>query len=612
MAKAIPEAFIEQVRQKTNIVDIIEPYVQLKKAGRNLFGLCPFHEERTPSFSVSEEKQIFHCFSCGRGGNVYKFIMEIESLTFPEAVIKVASSIGMDFPVEYQAVNSNKNNSQATQLKNDYQTVTELYNHILLKTVVGEKALKYLQKRHVSAETIAHFQIGYAPAANDTVVQFLQTSNRSGQEIISSGLFAENDQGEIFDRFRDRLMFPVTDQSGNVVAFSGRVLQTDDQVAMAKYLNSPETPIFNKSKTLFNLAAAKKDIRQQGEVILFEGFMDVISAYQAGVLNGVASMGTSLTDEQLYLLNRITQRIVICYDGDQPGIKAAQRALKLLKNKNFEVAIVVIPDGQDPDEFIKAQGSAAFVKLVRQKTLSPTAFMIEYLSRQFDLTNDAAKVDFLNSALEYIGANDSPVEQELYVKQLAQRLNISVTAIQQELQDKVRSQKILQPAADFGSAKSQQSVALDHEITYSQLSSTEKSERNLLNIVFHFPEVISILDEHAGFNFAHRPYQEIFDHWVRYTLIESHPLIAQFLDLIPDDLRNLVISIEMLPRPATYTSEEINDYIANIMLDQKYQKLKQYQSQIKQAAQIGDDQKELQLTMELIKLRRELDQSKTG
>lgn len=609
MSGKIPEEFIEDVRQKTNIVDVIEPYVQLKKSGRNLFGLCPFHEEKTPSFSVSEEKQIFHCFSCGRGGNVFKFLMEIENLSFPEAVIKVADFSGISLPEDYQAVTVQNSNSQFSLLKQDYQAAQALYHHILLKTTTGEPALKYLQQRQLSLETIKHFQIGYAPKENKTLVSFFQGKNKEYAELNSSGLFSEDDAGNLYDRFRDRVMFPITDQSGNIVAFSGRILTTakaTDQ-PVAKYLNSPETEIFNKGQTLFNLAAAKKAIREQGEVVLFEGFMDVISAYQAGVVNGVASMGTSLTDQQLYLLNRITKRIVICYDGDTPGIKAAQRALQLLKSTNFDVGVVVIPNGQDPDEFIKAQGAAAFKTLVEHKSLTPTAFMIKYLSQQYDLSNDADKVEFLNGALEYIIQVQSPVEQELYLGQLADQLGISKQAVQKELQDKQKTQKILQPAADYGKPQAVINSQANHDLGYNQLGSVEKSERNLLNIIFHFPEVVGILDKYADFSFVHQQYQDIFDCWLRNSLLQTDLTVAQFVDLVPDNLRELVVTIEMMERPADYSEDEVRDYIDNIRHHEQQQQLQTYQTQIKQAAQIGDAQQELQLTMELIALRKKLE-----
>lgn len=608
----IPAAFIEEVRQKTNIVDVIEPYVQLKKSGRNLFGLCPFHEERTPSFSVSEEKQIFHCFSCGRGGNVFKFLMEIESLSFPEAVIKVAEFSGLSLPVEYQAAKGPSENQSATLLKQDYQAAQELYHHILMRTQLGETALNYLHQRQLTDATLEHFQIGFAPDQQQMLLSFFQVKQKETSELARSGLFTQTDEGKLLDRFRDRVIFPVQDQSGDVIAFSGRILQKPDpQRPVGKYLNSPETEIFNKSKTLFNLAAAKKEIRQQGEVILFEGFMDVISAYQAGVKNGVASMGTSLTEQQVYLLQRITQRLIICYDGDAPGLKAACRALELLQSTSLEVGVVILPQNQDPDEFIKSQGAQAFSQLVHHKSLSPEAFMIEYLSRQYNLNNDLEKVDYLNAALAYILPVQSPVQQKLYVEQLAQHLNLPSSTIRQELQEQQKTKKILTPVADYGQNQAEKRSAPDHDQEYVGLDSVEKSERNLLNIVFHYPEVLQIIDQHSGFHFVHQQYQDIFDYWVRESLMNEHLTVAQFVDLVPADLRDLIVAIEMMPRPDNYLPEEVQDYITNIEQNKQSQQLQKYQVQVKQAKQIGDSQQELELTKKMIALSQQMDQAKS-
>lgn len=608
----IPAAFIEEVRQKTNIVDVIEPYVQLKKSGRNLFGLCPFHEERTPSFSVSEEKQIFHCFSCGRGGNVFKFLMEIESLSFPEAVIKVAEFSGLSLPAEYQVAKGPSENQSATLLKQDYQAAQELYHHILMRTQLGETALNYLHQRQLTDATLEHFQIGFAPDQQQMLLSFFQGKQKEPSELARSGLFTQTDEGKLLDRFRDRVIFPVQDQSGDVIAFSGRILQKPDpQRPVGKYLNSPETEIFNKSKTLFNLAAAKKEIRQQGEVILFEGFMDVISAYQAGVKNGVASMGTSLTEQQVYLLQRITQRLIICYDGDAPGLKAACRALELLQSTSLEVGVVILPQNQDPDEFIKSQGAQAFSQLVHHKSLSPEAFMIEYLSRQYNLNNDLEKVDYLNAALAYILPVQSPVQQELYVEQLAQHLNLPSSTIRQELQEQQKTKKILTPVADYGQNQAEKRSAPDHDQEYVGLDSVEKSERNLLNIVFHYPEVLQIIDQHSGFHFVHQQYQDIFDYWVRESLMNEHLTVAQFVDLVPADLRDLIVAIEMMPRPDNYLPEEVQDYITNIEQNKQRQQLKKYKVQVKQAKQIGDSQQVLELTKKMVALSQQMDQAKS-
>jgi len=270
-----------------------------------------------------------------------------------------------------------------------------------------------------------------------------------------------------------------------------------------------------------------------------------------------------------------------------------------------------LPQNQDPDEFIKSQGAQAFSQLVHHKSLSPEAFMIEYLSRQYNLNNDLEKVDYLNAALAYILPVQSPVQQELYVEQLAQHLNLPSSTIRQELQEQQKTKKILTPVADYGQNQAEKRSAPDHDQEYVGLDSVEKSERNLLNIVFHYPEVLQIIDQHSGFHFVHQQYQDIFDYWVRESLMNEHLTVAQFVDLVPADLRDLIVAIEMMPRPDNYLPEEVQDYITNIEQNKQRQQLQKYQVQVKQAKQIGDSQQELELTKKMIALSQQMDQAKS-
>lgn len=319
----IPEDVIEQVRSQVNIVDVVSQYVQLKQSGKNLFGLCPFHEERTPSFSVSEDKQIFHCFSCGRGGNVFKFMMEIENLSFPEAVKKVAEMEHLDVDSKYftDAAPASRETSEQKQLIELHEQAVKLYHHILINTKMGKSALDYLHHRGVNDETIDLYQLGYAPQQR-LLKPFFDERQADYQLLRKSGLFSETQDGKLRDRFVDRVMYPIRNATGQTVAFSGRLLAKDSD--MPKYLNSPETELFNKRKILFNLDLARPNIRSKQPALLFEGFMDVISAYQGGIKSGIASMGTSLTEQQIYDIQRITREVIVCYDGDAPGQKSNQ------------------------------------------------------------------------------------------------------------------------------------------------------------------------------------------------------------------------------------------------------------------------------------------------
>jgi DNA primase len=602
MATRIPQEFIDEVTSKTNIVDVISKYVQLKKSGKNLFGLCPFHEERTPSFSVAEDKQIFHCFSCGRGGNVFKFIMEMENKSFPEAVIEVAQMGNIPVPDQYEAKNNQYQNSDSQTLLKMYADAAKLYSHILLKTENGTNALKYLRNRQLDDDLIQTFGIGYAPNNNNLLLQFFKDRDISEDILRKSGLFAQNQEGELFDRFRDRVMIPITDESGNIIAFSGRIL--DKEASTAKYLNSPETEIFNKGKTLFNLNNAKKEIREKGNVILFEGFMDVISAYKAGVTNGVASMGTSLTDQQLYVLSRLTNQINICYDGDDPGVEATYRALTQLTDERFTYGVISIPDKKDPDEFIKSEGSEKFQNLANS-VQTPISFILNYFKRNYNLNNEHDQLEFLNQSLKEIVKLQSPVEVDMYVGRVADEMNVSKDAINKELDTLRRQISIQKPANNYKDVQQHtlEKVTSSIRPKYDRL---EKSERYLLYWAINFPE-IRINLKGDGFKFVHQNYQRIFDSLLSYA--EQNDAaeeinISDFMNVLDNDDKNLLAELEMMNMPVEYNDQEIDDYMNNIKNSGLESQLSDINQQLKKAAMVGDNKLQLELTQQLIKVRR--------
>lgn len=604
MATRIPQEFIDEVTSKTNIVDVISKYVQLKKSGKNLFGLCPFHEERTPSFSVAEDKQIFHCFSCGRGGNVYKFIMEMENKTFPEAVIEVAQMGNISVPDQYEARNEQYQNSDSQTLLKMYSDAAKLYSHILMKTENGTPALKYLRNRDLEDDLIQTFGIGYAPNNNNLLLQFFKDRDISEEILRKSGLFAENQEGELFDRFRDRVMIPITDESGNIIAFSGRIL--DKEASTAKYLNSPETEIFNKGKTLFNLNNAKREIREKGNVILFEGFMDVISAYKAGVTNGVASMGTSLTDQQLYVLSRLTNKINVCYDGDDPGVEATYRALTQLTDERFNYGVISIPDKKDPDEYIRSEGPEKFQNLTNNGVQTPIAFILNYFKRNYNLNNEHDQLEFLNQSLQEIVKLQSPVEIDMYVGKVADEMHVSKDAINKELDSLRRQQEIQKPANNYKDVQ-QKTLEKTTSSVRQKYGRLEKSERFLLYWAINYPE-IRINLKGNGFRFVHQNYQRIFDSLLSYVeqqdLNEEEINISDFMNLLTDDDKNLLAELEMMNMPEEYTDQEINDYINNVKNSSLEDQLEEIQEQLKKAAMVGDNQLQLQLTQKLIDVRR--------
>ncbi len=351
---AFSDDFIQEVAERNPIEDVVGEYVPLtKRSGQNLFGLCPFHSEKTPSFSVSPSKGIYHCFGCGKGGSVFNFIMDMEHLSFPESVEFLARRAGMAIPEDGRQHDSGR---RERLLKLNREAARFFYDQ--LSTAEGAKAIEYMRIRRISRRVATNFGLGYAPDSWEGLTHEMKSRGYSERDLVDAGLAKRGKRGGVYDAFRGRLMFPVIDVRGNVVAFSGRVLGDGEP----KYLNSPDTPVFSKSHNLFGLNLAKKS--KAGYIILVEGNVDVVSLHQAGFDSAVASLGTALTSEQAGLISRFVKQVVICYDADSAGKKAAQRAIPMLERVGLAVKVVTVPGAKDPDEFIKAKGAEAFRALI--------------------------------------------------------------------------------------------------------------------------------------------------------------------------------------------------------------------------------------------------------
>src|SRR5690625_3874314 len=354
--QTIPEHIIEEIRSANDIVDVIGEYIQLKKQGKNYFGLCPFHGEKTPSFSVTQEKQIFNCFGCGKGGNAVTFLMEMESYSFYEAIQYLANRAGKQLPesaVKREDSNLSHENQQTLEA---YEWLTKLYHHLLRYTKDGKEGYRYFADRGIDDETIDTFQLGFAPNIRGFTAEFLEKKGFHLQELVKNGLVSILDDQTTIDRFGGRVIFPIRNHLGKTVAFGGRSLGKQEP----KYLNSQESELFQKGKLLYNFDLAKRYIRKESEAILFEGYMDVITAYQAGIKNVIATLGTSLTESQAKLLNRYVDTVIICYDDDDAGIEAAYKAAVSLRKTGCNVKISKLKDKMDPYDFIKKYGKEIF------------------------------------------------------------------------------------------------------------------------------------------------------------------------------------------------------------------------------------------------------------
>ncbi len=426
----IPESFLDALTERCDIADVVSQYVSLTKKGGNLFGLCPFHNEKTPSFSVSPEKQIYHCFGCGKGGGVVNFIMEIENLSFPEAVKFLADRAGMTVPEEGQDQELPRLRKRMLALNKD----AARWFHACLWSPEGEKAAAYLARRRITRKTAVNFGLGYAPDSWDKLLKAMEEKGYGAQELVRAGLAVQGKKAGAYDKFRDRLMFPIMDVRGEVTGFSGRALADGQE---PKYLNSPETLTFAKRRSLFGIQRAKNSKR--GSILLVEGNIDVVTLHQAGFDNAVAPMGTALTTEQTRLIARYAGELILCYDNDPAGRKATERALDILKDSELSVKVLKLPDrivdGQavkiDADDFIKLHGPEAFEQLLKGSGGGMEYRLME-LSARYDFSDDEQRVEYLREACRLIASLDSPVEREVWSRRAAEAAGIRPESVIQE------------------------------------------------------------------------------------------------------------------------------------------------------------------------------------
>jgi len=361
MSGQIPEEYINDLRHRADIVTIISEFVSLKKQGRNYMGMCPFHSEKTPSFVVSPEKQIYHCFGCGKGGNVFSFLMEKNAMTFPEAIEFLAKRLGVVLPQSSISPEKAKQDSLKKRYYHINEITAKFYQQRLLDQT-GRDAMQYLQRRGLHSTTLEKFLLGYAPTDWSKLINYLSNQGIAEQELLTLGLAVKTQKGTLIDRFRNRIIYPIMDEAGRIIGFGGRVL--DD--SQPKYLNSPDTPLFSKGKHLYGLNLAKGSIREQDRAIIMEGYMDVITSWQNGFTNVVGTLGTALTPDQVRLLMRYSYNMFICFDADSAGQKAALRGLDILQELGCNVSVVSIPGSKDPDDFIRKEGRARFTEIVER------------------------------------------------------------------------------------------------------------------------------------------------------------------------------------------------------------------------------------------------------
>jgi DNA primase len=441
-----PQTFIDDLKRQADIVRVVQDYVQLKKKGANWMACCPFHKEKTPSFSVSPSKEIFYCFGCHKGGSVFNFVMEIERVAFPEAIKIVADKVGMPLPKLVEDSRFQARRQEADEVIQLNSWALEWWQKQLESSAEGRIARDYLKERGLDEETQETFRLGYAPDSWEALSSYLRQKGATQEQIDRSGLVAKKEESNrSYDRFRARLMFPVFDLQGRPIAFGGRTLKNDD----AKYINSPETAAYVKGRNLFGLNLTRDEIRRQGFVILVEGFLDLIVPYQFGVRNIVASLGTALTSDQVKLLSRFARKVVVNYDGDRAGVQAAKKSIEILLAEDLDVKVLVLPDNADPDEYIRKFGVTEYQRR-RAQAQPHIQFVIENALRDRNLHRPAEKAEAVEEVLPYIRAVHSRIQKREYFDMAMDALgidreNVNTSAWRRELWQIVRDNRAQRP-----------------------------------------------------------------------------------------------------------------------------------------------------------------------
>jgi DNA primase len=432
----IPESKIEEIRNSVDIVDVISQHVQLRKRGKNFIGLCPFHSEKTPSFTVSEEKQIFHCFGCHTGGNVFKFLTEFNKISFVEAVQELAEQQGIT--IEFDKAEYTEQQSEQEVLYDINTEAARYFLNNLLNDDEGEIARKYLLGRNIKTQTLRSFGLGYALKGWENFINYAKSRDLNIDKCIQLGLIGKNSDGKLFDKLPGRLIFPIFSPNGRVIAFAGRVLDPKD--SGAKYINSPESLIYIKGRILYGLSFAKDDIRRLDKAILVEGYMDLISLYQSGIKNVVAVSGTALTDDQVQLLSRYTKNVVLLFDADTAGIKASMRSIEILLKRDMEIKIVSLPKGEDPDSYVNKFGKEEFEELVK-KAENFLEYETKYYESLGKFDEPATAAEAIRELVKPVALINDELKRNLLIRNIAKKFNLREKLLESELDKQIKQVK---------------------------------------------------------------------------------------------------------------------------------------------------------------------------
>ncbi|AYF94749.1 DNA primase [Streptococcus koreensis] len=592
----VDKQLISEIKNSVNIVDVIGEVVQLTKAGRNFLGLCPFHGEKTPSFNVVEDKQFYHCFGCGKSGDVFKFIEDYRGISFMEAVQIVGDQAG----IQVQALAPSQSRGQQADGKQPFyeihQEAAKFYHAILMTTKMGEDARQYLYDRGLDDEMLRHFQIGLAPAEGNYLYQ--SVSGKFSENIMAeSGLFHISDMGTMYDAFQDRIMFPLSDDTGRVIAFSGRLWreQAEGTKPQGKYKNSRSTLLFNKSYELYHLDKAKQVAKKNHELYLMEGFMDVIAAYRAGIENAVASMGTALTREHVAHLSKFTKKVILAYDGDKAGRLATAKALEVLEK--LEVEVVQIPDRMDPDEYLKKNSPQALADLLEKTRLSRIEFLMDYWKPD-NIENLQAQIEFVEKMAPLIAQTPSVTAQNTYIYKLADLL-VDFDYLQVEQTVNASRLQMRSQRQDQGPIQTQAPVA-SPTVVQKQLPRLVRAENHLLHRMNAFPYVLNEYRLRTDFSFDTPALQTLYQ-----LLCQNGEVTSQDLSEQTEEVQRawyLMLEENLPDEIAENELEEVEETINRELLRKESQ---QIGKKVREASHSGDaDQALLELERLIAQKRR--------
>ncbi|MFD1772920.1 DNA primase [Paenibacillus rhizophilus] len=599
----IPEEVIESVLSRHDIVDTVGKVVHLTKRGKYLWGLCPFHSESTPSFTVTPDRGVFHCFGCGMGGNAIKFRMEIEGLSFPEAVKIMAEESDIPVPEGAGGIQS-AHNPEIDRLLQAYEWSAKFYHYLLKNTEHGKAAMDYLRSRKFSDKMIDQFQIGFAPDRWDTLLQFLERRNFDLAEMERGGLLSARSEGKGYiDRFRGRIIFPIANRAGKVVAFAGRILGE----GQPKYINSPESKLFNKSRILYNLHQSKASIRKTRQIVLFEGYGDVISAWESGVHNGVATMGTSLTENHASMIKALADEVVIAYDGDRAGQAAAMKTLSMLEAVDLRVKVAVLPGGMDPDEFVSEYGGERFREQIIESAVSTVKFKLIYLKKNHILLEEDGKIAYVKEALQVIASLHSSTEREVYLKEIASELELSYDSLKQDCNLLRASMQKNIPEGDNNDKRWNNGRHKKGRIqARALLPAYHSAERSLLSLMFQDGDAATYVNEHLGEDFNIDDHAAIAAYLYAYYAQGKQPDISRFLSSLQDDrLEKVAASISMMESPPDWSPQVLDDYIREVRKYPVQRMMDKKREEMIEAEKAGDFLRAAQIASEIIALDRQ-------